>query len=314
MAGGVKGRDVPSIVSDLGTTGGPISVQALALALAASAAWGIGMTAAVPAIRYVDRLTYLVVRWGLVALFALAYAVATRALAIPSLQAAGYAVLAGFIDATLGGLLYLMALERTSAYRATTLSNTAPLWGVFAAILFLGEAMRWQAVVAAILAVAGAAFLVERRDAQRGRGKGLAGTLYALATGVLWGVAETVPAKLALDRGLSSETLLLLFAASGALGAALLLPFLRRRVPARFAPRGLGYIVLSGIVGAGVGWLLWLESLRRAAASSVAPVRGATLLFCLLFSVLFLRERPTPRALWGVLLAGASVALISLGV
>jgi drug/metabolite transporter (DMT)-like permease len=42
-------------------------------------------------------------------------------------------------------------------------------------------------------------------------------------------------------------------------------------------------------------------------------VRGSTLLFCLVYSVVFLRERPSPRALVGVLLAIGAVLLVSFG-
>ncbi len=291
--------------------------DAIVLALAASAAWGVGMTAATPALRYVDRLTYLILRWGLVALFALALALATRRLAIPALEPALWAIAAGLLDATAGGFFYVLSLERGSTYQATTLSNTAPLWGVFGAILFLGEPLRWSVALAAGLAIGGAWFLVER-PRRGGQGDsssapGRAGAMAALLTGILWGVAETVPAKLALERGLSPEALLFLFAVSGCLGAAALVPFLRRRIPRRVEPRGFAYIALSGVVGGGVGWLLWLFSLSLAPASVVAPVRGATLVFCLVYSVLFLRERPSPRAVLGIGLAAGAVLLVSFG-
>ncbi len=291
--------------------------DAIVLALAASAAWGVGMTAATPALRYVDRLTYLILRWGLVALFALAFALATRRLAIPALEPALWAIAAGLLDATAGGFFYVLSLERGSTYQATTLSNTAPLWGVFGAILFLGEPLRWSVALAAGLAIGGAWFLVER-PRRGGQGDsssapGRAGAMAALLTGILWGVAETVPAKLALERGLSPEALLFLFAVSGCLGAAALVPFLRRRIPRRVEPRGFAYIALSGVVGGGVGWLLWLFSLSLSPASVVAPVRGATLVFCLVYSVLFLRERPSPRAVLGIGLAAGAVLLVSFG-
>lgn len=289
---------------------------AIVLALAASAAWGIGMTAATPALRYVDRLTYLIVRWGLVAAFALVYAVSVGRLAIPSAAAALWAVVAGVTDATAGGFFYVLSLQRGATYQATTLSNTAPLWGVFGAILFLGEPLRWSVALAAVLAIGGAWFLVDvsrERVPAAGRRpmRASSGATAALATGILWGVAETVPAKLALAEGLSPESLLVLFAVSGCAGAAALLPFLRRKIPCRVEPRGYAYIALSGIVGAGVGWLLWLMSLERAPASVVAPVRGATLGFCLAYSTVFLRERPSRRALIGIGLAAGAVLLVS---
>ncbi len=289
---------------------------AIVLALAASAAWGIGMTAATPALRHVDRLTFLVVRWGLVAAFALVYAVAVGRLAIPSATAALWAVAAGLLDATAGGFFYVLSLERGATYQATTLSSTAPLWGVFGAVLFLGEPLRWSVALAAVLAIGGAWFLVDASRAtvpavSRRPTRASSGATAALTTGILWGVAETVPAKLALAEGLSPESLLVVFAISGCVGAAALLPFLRRKIPRRVEPKGYAYIALSGIVGAGVGWLLWLLSLQRAPASVVAPVRGATLVFCLAYSTVFLRERPSRRALIGIGLAAGAVLLVS---
>ncbi len=289
-----------------------MSSDAIALALAASAAWGVGMTAATPALRYVDRLTYLIVRWGLVAVFALGVALATGRFAVPTWESAVLAGVAGLVDATAGGFFYLLALERASTYEASTLSNTAPLWGVFGAVFLLGEPLRWTAVVAAGLVVLGACFL-ERRS-EKGRRRRVSGILFALLTGILWGIAETVPAKLALAQGLSPEALLLLFACAGCFGALVLLPFLRRRIPARAEPRGFLFVGLSGLLGAGVGWILWLQSLERAPASVVAPVRGSTLVFCLIYSVVFLRERPSPRALVGVALALGALLLVSFGV
>ena len=284
--------------------------EAIALALAASAAWGIGMTAATPSIRYVDRLTYLVVRWGLVAAFAAIYALSTRHFAVPALEPALWALVAGLVDATAGGFFYLLALERTSTDQATTLSNTAPLWGVFGAVLLLGEPLRWSAAAAAGLVIMGSFFLVRRSADGR---RGISGLVLALLTGILWGVAETVPAKLALEQGLPPETLLFLFACAGCGGALALLPFLRRRTPVRVEAKGFLYVALSGVVGAGVGWLLWLFSLERAPASVVAPVRGATLVFCLIYSVVFLRERPSLRALVGIAFAAGAVLLVSFG-
>ncbi len=290
--------------------------SAIVLALAASAAWGIGMTAATPALRYVDRLTYLWTRWGLVAAFALAYGLATHRLVVPAFEPAMWAVVAGLVDATAGGFLYLLALERGSTHEVTAVANTAPLWGVFGAVLFLGEPLRWTVAVAAASAIVGAWFLVERpRDgsevASGATKRRLAGALFALLTGILWGIAETVPAKLALEAGLSPESLLFLFACAGCAGALALLPFLRRRVPRHAEAKGFLYVALSGVVGAGVGWMLWLFSLAQAPASVVAPVRGATLVFCLAYSIVFLRERPSLRALFGIALALCAVLLVS---
>ena len=287
-----------------------MSPWAIPLAMAASAAWAIGMTAAKPGICYVDRLSYTLYRWILVTVLALAYGLARGALSFPGIVPVLWAAVAGFIDAALGGFVYLMAMERTSAHQTTTLSSTAPLWGVFSAVLFLREPLQGAIVAAAFLVVAGSAFLVRRKDELHRNA--LSGAMLALLTAFLWGFSETVPTKMALQGGLGPETLLLVFACAGALGALLMVPLLRHRVPKRVEPRGFLYVLLSAGGGAFFGWLFWLNSLALAPASVLSPIRGLTLLFAFAYSVFFLRERPTRRALLGTMLVLSGVVLVSI--
>jgi drug/metabolite transporter (DMT)-like permease len=96
------------------------------------------------------------------------------------------------------------------------------------------------------------------------------------------------------------------------LGMLLLAPLLRRRIPRRVSPRGYLFVVLSAVAGAFLGWLLWLYALGLAPASVLSPIRGSTLLFALVYSVLFLRERPSARSLVGVGFVAAGVFLVTL--
>jgi transporter family protein len=279
------------------------------LAVASGATWAIGMTAAKPAIRHIDVLSYILGRWLLVIPFALTYAVVTGTLVFTSWFAIGMAILAGFIDSTLGGFFYVMAMQRTPAHQTTTLASTAPVWGVTMAILILGEPLRWEIAVAAVLVVSGAYFLIGQRLSIRGR---LAGSLFGLLTGFLWGFAETVPSKLALQRGLSPAALLFLFSCSAVVTVALMIPLLRSRFPRHISQRGIALTALAGIGGAFFGWMLWLSSLSLAPASLISPIRGSTLVFALVYSILFLRERLTKRAFFGILLVLAGVVLVSI--
>ncbi|MCK5828562.1 DMT family transporter [Candidatus Bipolaricaulota bacterium] len=283
---------------------------AILFAISAAAAWAIGMTAAKPGIRHMDLVTYTLARWLLVSVLALVFGLVTQRLAFPGWWPILLAAGAGILDSTFGGIFYLLAMERTSAHQTTTLSSTAPLWGVLGAVLILGEPLAWHTMVAAVLVIAGAVFLTERGRATRP--KAWLGAAFALITGLLWGFAETVPAKLALQAGMSPEMLLLIFALSGALGMFALLPILRPRIPRRVERRGIFFVVLSAVGGAFCGWLLWLYALSLAPASVISPVRGSTLLFAFVYSVLFLKERPTARAFIGILLVALGVLLVSL--
>lgn len=282
---------------------------AILLAVAAGATWAIGMTAAKPAIRHIDVLSYILGRWLLVIPLALAYAVATGTLALTSWFALGMALLAGFIDSTLGGFFYVLAMQRAPAHQTTTLASTAPVWGVASAILILGEPLRWEIAAAAVLVVSGAYFLIGRGLSIRGH---FAGSLFGILTGFLWGFAETVPSKLALERGLSPASLLFVFSCSAVVTVALMIPLLRPRFPRHVSQRGIALTALAGVGGAFLGWMLWLSSLSLAPASLISPIRGSTLVFALAYSVLFLRERLTKRALFGILLVLAGVVLVSI--
>jgi len=283
---------------------------AILFAILAAAAWAIGMTVAKPGLRHMDLVTYTLARWMLVTGLALVYGFVTHRLAFPGWWPIVLATIAGILDSTFGGVFYLLAMERTSAHQTTTLSSTAPLWGVMGAVLVLGEPLLWRVVAAAVLVILGAVFLAERRSTNLS--KAWTGAAFALIAGVLWGFAETVPAKLALQAGMTPETLLLTFALSGALGMFVLIPILRPHIPRRAARRGYLFVVLSATGGAFLGWLSWLHALNLAPASVISPIRGSTLLFAFVYSMVFLRERPTPKALIGIALVACGVVLVSL--
>ena len=74
----------------------------------------------------------------------------------------------------------------------------------------------------------------------------------------------------------------------------------------------MAYVLLAAAGGAFLGWTLWLSSLQRAPASVISPVRGSTLLFAFLYTLLFLRERPTLRAIAGAGCVLVGIVLVSL--
>jgi len=271
----------------------------------------VAMTVAKPGSRHLDPVTFLLTRWILALILALLVAGIGGTLVFPSWDAIGLVVLGSFMNAVIGWTLYLLAMERAPGYRVTALASTAPLWGVLGAILFVGEPFHWAALVAALLVIAGAYFLVRERSVEEE--STLSGVVLAIAAGILWGVSESVPMNLATQRGLPPETSIIVFALAAIAGIALLMPLLRRRIPGRRDRRGLWLAALSAVSGAFLGWFLWLNGLRLAPASLLAPVRGSTLLFTFVFSVLFLRERPSRWAIIGVGLVFGGVLLVSLG-
>lgn len=285
--------------------------MALLLAISAAASWGVAMTVAKPGSKHLDPITFLLARWTLALILAVIVGLLGRGLVFPNWNAVGLVVLGSLLNAVVGWTLYLLAMERSPAYQVTALASTAPLWGVLGAILFVGEPFRWAALVAALLVVAGAYFLVGGR--WRDVRSASTGSILAIAAGILWGISETVPMNLATQLGMPAATSIIVFACAAIAGLTLLAPLLRRRMPRRVDRPGLALAAVSAVFGAFLGWFLWLNGLRMAPASVLAPVRGSTLLFTFLFSILFLRERPTRSAAIGVGLVFGGVLLVSFG-
>lgn len=285
--------------------------MAFLLAVSAAASWGVAMTVAKPGARHLDPISFLLARWTLALILALLAGLLTGRLRFPGWSAVGFVALGSLLNAVVGWMLYLLAMRRAPGFQVTALASTAPLWGVLGAILFVAEPFRWPALVAALLVIVGAFFLIGGRSAIRSTRP--TGVAPALAAGMLWGVSETVPMKLATQRGMPAEASIMVFAVTAIAGLLVLAPVLRRWIPRRVDRRGLHLAAISAVSGAFLGWLLWLNSLRLAPASVLAPVRGSTLLFTFIFSILFLRERPARIAVVGVLLVFGGVLLVSIG-
>lgn len=269
------------------------------------------MTVAKPGSRHLDPVTFLLTRWILALGLTLLVSLLSGSLAIPSWSAAGFVVVGAVMNAVVGWTIYLLAMERAPGYLVTALASTAPLWGVLGAIVFVGEPFRWTALIAALLVVGGAFFLLVGRAASVKAT--LPGALLALVAGVLWGISESVPMNIATRLGMVPETSIVVFACAAIVGVLLLTPLLRRKIPRRVDRPGIGLAALSAVSGAFLGWFLWLSGLQLAPASLLAPVRGSTLLFTFFFSIVFLRERPTRWSIVGVLLMFGGVLLVSLG-
>ncbi len=77
------------------------------------------------------------------------------------------------------------------------------------------------------------------------------------------------------------------------------------QLPEHVPARGLFFLALSG-VATGLSWLCYFRALQQAPASRVAPIDKLSVVFVVLFAVLFLAERPS----WKV---GVGAALITCG-
>jgi len=285
---------------------------AIFLALGAAVSWALTQVLTKTGLQRMDLLSFASVRPLFALIFIIPYGLMTAGFRYPGLNFIVIAVLAGLLDAFFGSMLYFIAVKKSSAHEAASLANTAPFWGVVTAVLFLGEKPRPVVFVAAILVVLGAYFLVTRRK-ETSPDYSHWETLPALGAGVLWGVAETVPAKYCLNQGMSPIFYQLIMVSTAAVSWNLLAGFRGKHLFSfRYPLKDWSAALFTGFSGFFLGWILWLTGLELAPASFLAPIRGSMTLFAFLFSMLLLRERPTARSAVGVLLTFGGVFLVSI--
>lgn len=286
-----------------------MSSPAVLLTVGAAASWSLSQVLTKEGLRRMDFVAYGVVRPLFALPLVLSYGFITSGLRFPGPELVGIAACGGLIDSFLGTLLYMLSLRRSPAHQAAPLSSTAPFWGVVTAVLFLGERPHPIVFVSALLVVLGAYFLGGHRPGETTSHPAL-GTLAALGAGVMWGVAETLPAKYCLIHGMTPITYQLIMVGTAALSWGLLAVWQRPKL--HWSPKGLGIACQSAFTGFFLGWLLWLSGLSLAPASVLAPVRGSTTVFSFLLSIFLLRERPSPRAAVGLLFVSGGVFLVSI--
>jgi drug/metabolite transporter (DMT)-like permease len=223
-----------------------------------------------------------------------------------------WAMAAGALDCFLGSMLFVLALQRIQAHEAAPLANSAPLWGVLGAWTILREPFAPGALVAALLVIVGGYSLASRKN-RGASGASLAGFAIALGAGISWGIAETVPAKYCMTHGMDPVLFQLVM-----LGTATVLWGIAYGVRRAMGGnptatrRGTAAAVISGFLGFFLGWILWLRGVELSPASLVAPLRGATIVVAVVGGVVFLRERPTARAIAGMACIVVAVVLVLL--
>ena len=288
-----------------------MTIVVILFAIGAAIAWALESILSKPALRYMDMFSYGVIRPLFALTFVVPFGLLTSGFAFPGWKLLGIAMVAGIIDSFVGSMLFYYAMRRVPAHEATSLANIAPFWGVITSILILGEPMQPVLIIAAVFVVLGAAFLVNRGD-DESRSRLSWSALPALGAGILWGFAETVPAKYCLTSGMSPITFQLIFIVSTGVAWGIAAFIRSRRTPLRFPRRGVALAFVTAIMGYAIGWILWLSGVSMAPASLLSPVRGSMTLFTFLFSVILLRERPSRRSALGALFVLCGVLLVSL--
>ncbi len=220
---------------------------------------------------------------------------------LPTLLLLGLLQTSGFT-----GLL-MWALVEGGAGKTAVLTYTMPFWVMLLAWPLLGEKLQGLQWLAAILSAMGIVLILDPLHL----GADQFSMFLAVLSGVCWALAVIVAKKLhqkapELDL-LTLTAWQMLFGSIPILIAAWFIP-----APSiQWTPYFIGAVIYNAIFCNALAWLLWLYALQRLQAgvasmtSMLAPVVGV------IAAWIQLNEVPNHAELWGMLLIGVALLLIS---
>jgi DME family drug/metabolite transporter len=223
-------------------------------------------------------------------------------------------IASALIGPGLGDMLYFLSIRMVGVSRAFPVSMAgSSLFTIALAAMFIGEAITAPVVVGAILTIAGISLIATRRqssdigkNAQIWRGIGV-----VLLAALLW-AASTVSLRAAAD-GVSAP-----LASSIRIPAAAAFAFILARGtgrvlrPGHYGARSIITLAAAGVMGAGLGSMLYVLAVQHAGAARTAILSSTAPLFALPMAALILHERITRRVVAGTLLSIVGIWLVTL--
>ena len=327
LQGMVTPRTAPRVATDQLAAGAPgkgsdvasdAPALTLLLAIASAFAFACAMIASNVGLRHMSARAGVTVS---VPSAALLFWLALPALIDPALAAAPISALGIFLAIGLFfpaavTLLVFESNARLGPTIAATVSCTAPLFAVAAAVLLLGEMLDLRRAAGTLAVVLGIAVLSTAGNASKaarpGAGHAVDGRGMVLALGAaMLRAAAQILLKIGFVFWPSPHAAIL---AGYTVSAAVILiasRLLARRAPIVRTRRGIPWFILAGVCN-GSAMLLMYAALVDGEVSLVAPIVAGYPLFTLLLSALFLGdERLAGRHLLGVAITVSGVALLA---
>ncbi len=283
---------------------------AFALAFGATICWGLSQIAGKIASRSVEVPVLNAVRTSFALVLVILYLLSTEGLGYVQVELILVAALTGVIGWSAAPMLFYYLMQREAVHRIAPISNTQPLWGVLAAVLLLGEEAKSTIFLSVVLVLLGSYFLAPTEGPSKSR-RWNPKLLLALLVGVMWGIAIVLN-KYGLSGGMSPAMFLLVGVVSASAACNIAMFAHRAKKKVNFNGRGVGFSILSGISGLFVGQILWQHALKIEKASALSPVVGALVPLAFIFSILLLRERPTKRAILGMIVVFTGISLATM--
>jgi len=249
--------------------------------------------------------TLISVATNLVALWALA--AASRGIGLITVPAVATLLAAGLFAPALARFTYYEAMNLIGVARASTISNTTPIFTAVLAVPVLGEHVSWRLAAGTLLVVLGLALTI-RPDDRTQTDRSWAGALLALNTAVMASISFMLR-KLGL-RMLPDAAVASALTVTGSL--LVLLPYaaLRSRTqPLRAERAALVLLIVSALFTTG-GFLSYFYALSLSEVVRVTPLSNTTPLFALLLLALFRQEAIRPATVTGAVVTVAGILFV----
>ncbi|HLB24161.1 MAG TPA: DMT family transporter [Dehalococcoidia bacterium] len=293
-----------------------------AAALLSSALWALSSVLLASQAGRIKPLAMSAIRSLTASLFLVGLVVATAGLAQFGEMTAltGVSMMgSGIAGQALGDTLYINGLGILGVNRSFPITNSAyPFLTFILAVLLLGEDVTWRLPAGGALIVAGIIWIVlEQHHAEADnpvRVDVMRGVAFALAAAFAWATATVWLRGQQGDLDAIGAASLRIPAASVAVWATIAMTGNRfGEQPLRaMTARGLGAIAVAGLIGTGVGSVLFIYAVEHIGAAKTAFVTTSAPLFALPMGFLFLSERLTPRILLGTAVTIAGLWLVLL--
>ncbi len=225
-------------------------------------------------------------------------------------------IVAGAVSAMgIGDTIYYSSQKILGVSRAQPISNIYPIFTLILAALFLGEQATWALGAAVALVVAGIYLLTEKRDSVSSASiaadgaEARLGVALAVAAGFFWAIGTVLFRQGILDLSvLTANQLRIPTVALMLLGLVRLTG--RPMQFARYGWRTLLVIGGAGVLGIGLGSILFLYSVQVTSAAKAALLSSMSPFFGAPLAALFLGEQLTWRTVVGMVLCVVGVWLI----
>ncbi len=224
----------------------------------------------------------------------------------------------GILATGLGDSLFFVSLPTLGASLAVPVSSSAyPLLTLFIAAVWLGESVTIAVVAGSVLIVLGIFLLLWRTepvvtpsvDVQQPSGVGVRAAVLLLMVATVFWTASTLWLRAGTGNLGPASAGLLRTGAAGAFLLAALRPLEGKRA-SRFDVGSAIWVAVAGIIGLGLGSLFYIAAVEEAGAGKTAVLTSTMPLFNLPLVVLFLKERVTPRIVFGTITCVAGISLI----